>query len=192
MKRRLSLAVALSFAAAMTATVPATAATSYSCQSNGFDGNLRVTGDCVINAGKTITGNVRVTNGTLTIYGTVRGTVRQTDTDGVGRHVIVSGSGRVGGSIIERGGGRLELRNVADVRGDLYEYDQGFLNVCNHKWNGTGFDVTPCGATVRGDVWSGPEPNGYPDKTYCNIYDPANVRGELRGACDPTPDDDDD
>lgn len=144
------------------------------CPTTNHVGDVSVKGTCIIGAGITVDGDVKVSNGTLRVHGTVTGNVTQKDKKGRRGHLYVQGNGYVGGYAMESGQGRLQLQDNARVGGDVRETDDGHLNVFDNSW-------------VGGDVSSPREAaaDDEPGKSFCTIHATATVVGERKEACVP-------
>ncbi len=84
------------------------------------------TGNTVIRSSQTISANIFITNGTLTVLGTVEGNIYEF---GAGS-VIVNG-GLVKGNIEESSGGLIRVTNGGEVEGNLDEAGLGSAFVTN-------------------------------------------------------------
>ena len=121
---------------------------------NDNNGELVLFGDVTIEEGETVTRNIRIIDGTLTVLGTVSGNIRQIG-DG---SVTVADGGLVTGNIRERGDGDITIID-AFADGNLHEQGDGSIaflgdsiirgNAQEHGPGGIDIDAA---ATVSGNI----------------------------------------
>jgi len=149
------------------------------------------TGNYTVRAGQTIDGDLKVSSGTLTILGTVKGNVTQTGTGAV----IVGSSGTVEGNLAESGSGGVSVSgtvegNVSEkasgnavialgghVDGNIAESDDGNLTIKSslngnaYEYDG-GYLLLGKNARIDGNVYERNNGNLY-------IYRGAQVEGDI-------------
>jgi cytoskeletal protein CcmA (bactofilin family) len=149
------------------------------------------TGTYTVRAGQTIDGDLKVSSGTVTILGTVKGNVTQTGTGAV----IVGSSGTVEGNVAESGSGGVRVAgtvegNVSEkatgnvvlplgghVDGNIAERDAGNLTIAsslngNAYEYGSGYLLLGKNARVDGNVYERDNGNLY-------LYRGAQIEGDI-------------
>ncbi len=126
---------------------------------DGSGGGPGAVGDQTIQAGETISQNITITDGTLTVRGRVEGNIEQR---GAGS-VIVDG-GTVTGNIDEHFGGDIQIINGGRVEGNAEERDAGDIIVDTNAFlagnameHGQGDIRIDNGSTVEGNALEGGE-----------------------------------
>jgi len=109
MRKILAISLTLAFGLTALAAVPVMA--------EDFEGDQSYIGNTTIGADDTVKGNVTITNGKLTVLGTIEGNVLQLGSNGV----VVDGDGIVEGNIAERGNGSVSTSGESLVKGNVSE-----------------------------------------------------------------------
>ena len=132
---------------------------------------IRRTGNYTVRAGQTIDDDLVVRGGTVRIYGTVEGNVRQ-----IGKgSVIVHSSGKVDGNVSESGSGH--VRVYGEVDGNVAEKGSGHVRVYrNGKVDGNVAERDKGTAYVRGTVDGNVSENG---AGHVYVYRTAKIDGNV-------------
>jgi len=130
-------------------TGPLSADTFFGCPAGDFVGDVEIDGDCIIDEGTTIVGDIEIVDGFLDIRGMVIGDIEQkgpADGNGQGEAVEVGLSGIVIGNISEKGPGKVFIDGI--VTGNIKERDAGNVIL----FNVPDFEGGPIFGIVNGNI----------------------------------------
>ena len=116
MRKILAISLTLAFGLTALAAVPVMA--------EDFEGDQSYIGNTTIGADDTVKGNVTITNGKLTVLGTIERNVLQMGSNGV----VVDGDGIVEGNIDEKSGGWVTVKDKGIVEGNIAERGNGSIS----------------------------------------------------------------